>query len=99
MKNLHRVKLEIIYKNIMYEKPTTPPLINPFFLILLEPMLLPTNILIAVITNITGAVVTSLIFVYVNSIEKINNNNRVIKYAITIPFIIGIILFLLSVVV
>ena len=63
----------------MYEKPTIPPLISPFFLILLEPMLLPINILIAVITNITGAVVLSLTFVYVNNIEKRKSNNNVIK--------------------
>lgn len=89
--------LDIIYILPIYISPIIPPYINPFFLILLAPILLPINILIILITIITGAIVLSDIFVYVNTIANINNNIRVNIKDIIMPIRLFTILLLLSI--
>ena len=59
-----------------YIPPIKAPFNNPFFFIFILPIELPINMLIAVITIITGVIKDSLILVYVNIIE---NTNKIIS--------------------
>lgn len=66
--------------------PNRAPFITPFFFILIVVSELPINMLIAVIVIITGDIVLSLIFVYVNIFAKINKNTNVNIIDIITPF-------------
>lgn len=65
--------------------PTKAPFSSPFFLILLFPIELPINMLIAVAVIITGLITFSLILENVNTAENMNNSISVIAKAIPIP--------------
>ena len=61
----------------IYIPPIIAPFNKPFLFALKFPIELPNNILIAVITIITGVINFSLISVYVNTIENINKKTIV----------------------
>ena len=65
--------------------PTKAPFKSPFFLILLFPIELPINMLIAVAVIITGLMTFSLMLENVNTAENMSNNISVIAQAIPIP--------------
>lgn len=65
--------------------PTKAPFSSPFFLILLFPIELPINMLIAVAVIITGLITFSLILENVNTAENMSNSISVIAKAIPIP--------------
>ena len=65
--------------------PTKAPFNNPFFLILLFPIELPINMLIAVAVIITGLITFSLMLENVNTAENMSNSISVIAKAIPIP--------------
>ena len=65
--------------------PTKAPFKSPFFLILLFPIELPINMLIAVAVIINGLMTLSLMLENVNTAENMSNNISVIAKAIPIP--------------
>jgi hypothetical protein len=79
---------------------TIPPTNIPFFLIFLLPIMLPINILIPVIIIITGVIVSSDTFVYVNIIANIIKKTKLPNIDIIVPFNICFsnLLFVLSII-
>lgn len=80
--------LESKYILIKYIPPTIAPFNSPFLWIFEFDIVLPINMLIAVITIIVGVIKFSLMFVYVKITENINKNIIVVINDIIIPFII-----------
>ena len=72
----------------MYDAPIIAPLSNPFFFNFLVPIELPIKILIPVKVIITGLIVSSDKFVYVNNSENTISDTTVNKNDIIIPLII-----------
>ena len=77
--------LDIIYKRPIYIIPIIPPVIKPFFSSYIQEIDVPIRILTAVITIITGLIVSSEIDVYDKIIPNIKNDIMVIPNENNIP--------------